>query len=173
MLCPNCGKEVPEGENNCPSCGVSLDEQNYGTSSISDEGQSYGIKDINNNKVENEEKSNKKKADILTLIAGALILCSILLLNYFGNISILRIITLVLTILGITILVYVHVKYPYKKNSKKTNCKLSVLELVQAIGIIFLLIMIIMILRIGQCMWVFNSTGGCDGCVNNCKNFPG
>ena len=108
MFCQNCGKEVPEGENNCPSCGVSLNSQNE-------------VKYINNepsdNKVENEEKSNNKKADILTLIAAALLLVPILLLNYLGNSLVLGIITLVMMILGITILVYARIKYPSNETS--------------------------------------------------------
>ena len=113
MFCPNCGKEIPEGENTCPNCGASLNE----SSQISGENQTVETNDVSNNKVVDEEKKNNKKADILTLVAVALLLVPILLLNYFGNILIVGVIVLVMLILGVTVLIYVRVKYPSNETS--------------------------------------------------------
>ena len=43
MFCPNCGNQAPDGANNCPNCGASLNAtqqqaQNYQTNSVNNNG---------------------------------------------------------------------------------------------------------------------------------------
>ena len=147
MFCINCGKEVPEGENNCPSCGVSLNNLNYGTSPISDGNQPSEVKDINNNKVVDEEK-NKKKADILTLVATLLLLISFFSNNYYLFVP--------GSILSLTLLIYIRIKYPSNKASSVS---------LKLLGIAFILFFVIMFLMIWMCAECVS--------VNNCYNCPG
>ena len=168
MLCPNCGKEVPEGENNCPSCGVSLNTPNYGTSPISEGNQPSEVNDINNetnNKVEDKGKSNKK-ADILTIFAVLLFVISFALVFMTG-----RYLFCVGIILSLTILIYVKVKYPTYKSNSNTSKASNASDAVLVVFLVLFLSWLIMLLFFYIMCGSFNSC--ISTCANDCQNFPG